>query len=125
MKEGETDAGLKTAALPRCRRATGGASCHCSKRCGVSSAEAGTATAPAIDEHAAPIFLTEEAKDFRAQWDAIQVGFVDEPRQAVQQADSLVAAAMNNPTPSQLPICGSLRCCTNIRSSTRWAVTIW
>ena len=94
MKEGETDAGLKTAALPRCRRATGGASCHCSKRCGVSSAEAGTATAPAIDEHAAPIFLTEEAKDFRAQWDAIQVGFVDEPRQAVQQADSLVAAAM-------------------------------
>jgi hypothetical protein len=94
MKEGETDAGLKTAALPRCRRATGGASCHCSKRCGVSSAEAGTATASAIDEHAAPIFLTEEAKDFRAQWDAIQVGFVDEPRQAVQQADSLVAAAM-------------------------------
>jgi hypothetical protein len=38
--------------------------------------------------------LAEEVNDFRAQWDAIQVGFVDEPRQAVQQADSLVAAAM-------------------------------
>jgi hypothetical protein len=35
-----------------------------------------------------------EAKDFRARWDAIQVGFVDEPRQAVQQADGLVAGAM-------------------------------
>ena len=55
---------------------------------------AGAATALAIDEQAAPLFSPEEAKDFRAQWDAIQVGFVDEPRQAVQQADSLVAGAM-------------------------------
>jgi hypothetical protein len=55
---------------------------------------AGAATAPAIDEQAAPLFSSEEAKNFRARWDAIQVGFVDEPRQAVQQADSLVAAAM-------------------------------
>jgi hypothetical protein len=59
---------------------------------GVSSA--GAATAPALDEQATPLFSLEEAKDFRARWDAIQVGFVDEPRQAVQQADSLVAGAM-------------------------------
>jgi hypothetical protein len=55
---------------------------------------AGAATAPAIDEQAAPLFSPEEAKDFRARWDAIQVSFVDEPRQAVQLADSLVAGAM-------------------------------
>lgn len=55
---------------------------------------AGAATAPALDEQATPLFSQEEAKDFRTRWDAIQVGFVDEPRQAVQQADSLVAGAM-------------------------------
>jgi hypothetical protein len=55
---------------------------------------AGAATAPAIDEQAAPLFSPEEAKDFRARWDAIQVSFVDEPRRAVEQADSLVAVAM-------------------------------
>ena len=58
------------------------------------ASSAGAATAPAIDEQATPLFSPEEAKNFRAQWDAIQVGFVDEPRQAVQQADSLVAGAM-------------------------------
>jgi hypothetical protein len=30
----------------------------------------------------------------RARWDAVQAGFVDEPRRAGEQADSLVAAAM-------------------------------
>ena len=54
----------------------------------------GAATALAVDEQATPLFSPEEAKDFRARWDAIQVGFVDEPRQAVRQADSLVAGAM-------------------------------
>jgi hypothetical protein len=31
----------------------------------------GAATAPALDEQAAPLFSPEEAKDFRARWDAI------------------------------------------------------
>jgi hypothetical protein len=55
---------------------------------------AGAATAPAVDEQAAPLLLPEEAKDLRARWDAIQVSFVDEPRRAVEQADGLVALAM-------------------------------
>jgi hypothetical protein len=42
----------------------------------------GAETVPAIDEQATPLFSLEEAKDFRARWDAVQVGFVDEPRQA-------------------------------------------
>ena len=41
-----------------------------------------------------PLSPPEEAKKFRSLWDAIQGGFVDEPRQAVGKADSLVAEAM-------------------------------
>ena len=39
--------------------------------------------------------LSDDATDaFQARWDAIQTGFVDEPRQVVEQADSLVAEVM-------------------------------
>jgi hypothetical protein len=55
---------------------------------------AGAATAVALDKQVVPLFSTEEAKDFRSRWDAIQVSFVDEPRQVVEQADSLVTVAM-------------------------------
>ena len=55
---------------------------------------AGAAAASATDEQAAPLLSPEEAKEFRARWDAIQGGFVDEPRRAVEQADALVAGAM-------------------------------
>ena len=48
----------------------------------------------ALDEQATPLFSPNEAKEFRARWDAIQAGFVDEPRGAVEQADSLVAGTM-------------------------------
>jgi hypothetical protein len=41
-----------------------------------------------------PLFSAEEASKLRAQWDSIQVGFVDEPRKAVEEADGLVATAM-------------------------------
>jgi hypothetical protein len=41
-----------------------------------------------------PLFSAEEAANLRSRWDAIQVGFVDEPRRSVEQADSLVAATM-------------------------------
>src|ERR1700730_1452515 len=36
----------------------------------------GAATAPALDQEAAPLFSSGEANDLRARWDAIQVGFV-------------------------------------------------
>lgn len=45
------------------------------------------------DEHTA-LFLPDETNSLRLQWDSIQVGFVDEPRQAVEKADALVARAM-------------------------------
>jgi len=37
------------------------------------------------------LFPEDVATDFRGRWDRIQTGFVDEPRNAVQQADELVA----------------------------------
>lgn len=37
------------------------------------------------------LFPDNELHDFRGRWDQVQTSFVDEPRQAVEQADSLVA----------------------------------
>jgi hypothetical protein len=39
----------------------------------------------------APLFGDSDAEDFRSRWEEIQASFVDEPRQAVEQADGLVA----------------------------------
>jgi hypothetical protein len=54
----------------------------------------GTATARAVEEETGPLFAGTEANELRSRWDAIQVGFVDEPRGAVEQADNLVAGTM-------------------------------
>jgi hypothetical protein len=43
---------------------------------------------------ATPLFADTECHDYRSRWDQIQIGFVDEPRKAVQDADSLVAQTM-------------------------------
>jgi hypothetical protein len=48
----------------------------------------------ADDEEMGPLLLAEEAGIFRSRWETIQVGFVDEPRRAVEQADHLVAETM-------------------------------
>ena len=44
-------------------------------------------------DHAAPttLFPENESKDFHKRWTDIQTAFVDEPRQAVERADELVA----------------------------------
>ncbi len=94
IREEETDEVLTTAALPGVGERPEAQAVAASSFGVRGSSSAGAATAPAIDEQAAPLFSPEEAKDFRARWDAIQVGFVDEPRRAVEQADSLVAATM-------------------------------
>jgi hypothetical protein len=43
---------------------------------------------------AAPLFVPDEAQDFRSRWEKIQTGFVDDPRKSVEAADGLVAAAI-------------------------------
>jgi hypothetical protein len=46
------------------------------------------------DQDGAPLFVANEAEDFRSRWERIQTGFVDEPRKAVQEADALVASSI-------------------------------
>jgi hypothetical protein len=43
------------------------------------------------DEPHAPLFVAADADGYRTRWSAIQTGFVDEPRRAVEEADALVA----------------------------------
>ena len=45
-------------------------------------------------ERTEPLFPPQETQELRDRWHAIQAGFVDEPRKAVEDADGLVAAAM-------------------------------
>ncbi|MCM2253651.1 MAG: hypothetical protein NDJ19_14925 [Ramlibacter sp.] len=52
--------------------------------------------AGSADGRLAALFPPEAAGDFRARWDTVQIGFVDDPRQAVRQADELVAQVMKS-----------------------------
>jgi hypothetical protein len=55
-----------------------------------------TVTMPktAAEEPNAPLFAANDTQEFRSRWEKIQIGFVDEPRKAVEQADELVASAI-------------------------------
>jgi hypothetical protein len=46
------------------------------------------------DDRPTPIFADGETDGYRTRWDAIQTGFVDEPRKAVHEADALVAVVI-------------------------------
>jgi hypothetical protein len=54
--------------------------------------DAGTPGATA----AGPLLAADDAEGFRARWTDVQNGFVDAPRQAVEQADELVAEVMRH-----------------------------
>ena len=45
-------------------------------------------------EPLAALFQGNVAEDFRHRWDAIQIGFVDDPQAAVRNADELVAQVL-------------------------------
>jgi hypothetical protein len=47
-----------------------------------------------VDERPAPLFSEEDAEGYRSRWREVQAGFVDDPRSAVQSADSMVADLM-------------------------------
>jgi hypothetical protein len=59
-------------------------------------APAAAAAGAVGDEELAPLFASDMAKDYRARWDAIQSGFVDDPKQAVRTGDELVAQVMQS-----------------------------
>src|SRR5580704_14890259 len=51
-------------------------------------------TAKAAGGQNLPLFAPNDTQDFRSRWEKVQIGFVDEPRTAVAQADELVASAI-------------------------------
>jgi hypothetical protein len=51
-------------------------------------------TAATAEERAAPLFGSGDAEGYRSRWTEVQTGFVDDPRHAVEQADTLVAEVM-------------------------------
>ena len=48
------------------------------------------------DDELTLLFSSQVAEDFRSRWDTLQIGFVDEPRHAVEQADELVTQVMKS-----------------------------
>jgi hypothetical protein len=48
----------------------------------------------AVGERPGALLAGDEVGELRHRWETIQTGFVDEPRRAVQEADSLVAQTM-------------------------------
>ena len=48
------------------------------------------------EKQLAPLFLPDVAKEFRSRWDTVQIGFVDDPGQAVRQGDELVGQVMKS-----------------------------
>jgi hypothetical protein len=57
------------------------------------SAPTTTATADLKDD-SPELLPADENAQFQSRWERIQTGFVDEPRQTVEQADELVAQVM-------------------------------
>jgi hypothetical protein len=62
------------------------------------SPSAGTEGEPSSGEERTPLFTGEEAERFRERWANVQAGFVDEPRQMVEEADDLVGDLMRQLT---------------------------
>jgi len=60
----------------------------------VAKAPSGAASGTAAAETGAALFAAEEATRFHTRWTDVQAAFVDEPRAAVERADSLVAEVM-------------------------------
>jgi hypothetical protein len=52
------------------------------------------ASEPTEDDHREPLLAEAATSDVRGRWERIQGSFVDEPRRAVEEADTLVAELM-------------------------------
>ncbi|REK86930.1 hypothetical protein DY245_29400 [Streptomyces inhibens] len=56
----------------------------------------GPEAAGAVEEESPQLLSSEDADGFRSRWQEIQSRFVDDPRDAVQGADALVAEVMQS-----------------------------
>lgn len=48
----------------------------------------------------APLLAPQDVSKYRSRWDVVQSGFIDDPRRAVEQADSLVDTVLKRLTDS-------------------------
>jgi hypothetical protein len=83
MNESTQDTQLTTADLVAASRAP-------------AAAQGNGQAARADQEELVALFQPDMAEDFRSRWDAVQIGFVDDPKQAVKTADELVAQVMTS-----------------------------
>jgi hypothetical protein len=56
----------------------------------------GSNSQPRQQESLAPLFSEELSGEFRARWNIVQQGFVDDPKNAVRQGDELVAQVIKS-----------------------------
>ena len=63
---------------------------------GAKAETAGERAAPVDDQATEPLFSSSDAQRFRDQWTGVQGEFVDQPREAVEHADRLVADLMQS-----------------------------
>jgi hypothetical protein len=56
----------------------------------------GSAARSTRQESLAPLFSEEQSGEFRARWNIVQQGFVDDPKNAVSQGDELVAQVIKS-----------------------------
>ena len=63
-----------------------------------SKAAPGLATMPTPERKEAPLFDEAAGRNLRERWMTVQTEFVDEPRDAVQKADALVAEVLKSLT---------------------------
>ena len=57
-----------------------------------------TTASDARGEDRAPLFPSDDAERFRRRWEELQAGFVDRPREMVEEADDLVGELMQQLT---------------------------
>lgn len=63
---------------------------------GIAASMDGNKSTDGENDELAPLFSADLAKEFRVRWDAVQSGFVDDPKQAVRRGDELVAEVMKS-----------------------------
>jgi hypothetical protein len=62
----------------------------------VTAANTGATQTEKEESALAPLFTEDAAKAFRSRWDVVQRGFVDDPQEAVQAGDELVAQVIKS-----------------------------
>ena len=75
-------------------RETDNGKLHTSDLIGKPDRPAASAAVEETNSRPAALFSQDEVQNLRSRWEKIQIGFVDEPRRCVEEADELVATVI-------------------------------